>query len=156
PEQVRGEKLDARTDLFSFGLVLYEMATGRRAFPGPTAALVHEAILTHTPPAVHDLNAAVPPGLEAIISGALQKDRLQRFQSAAEIRERLQHVRRDVGRVRTAYTRWAVTVAAAATLVVLAVAAWTGLASSRHRFVLLPNDTVVLANITNETGDPAF
>ena len=63
PEQVRGEKLDARTDLFSFGLVLYEMATGQRAFSGKTAAVVHDAILHDSPVPVHDLNSALPARL---------------------------------------------------------------------------------------------
>ena len=64
PEQVRGEKLDARTDLFSFGLVLYEMATGQRAFSGDTAAILNDAILNHTPAPVHELNSTLPPKLE--------------------------------------------------------------------------------------------
>jgi serine/threonine protein kinase/Tol biopolymer transport system component len=85
PEQVRGEKLDARTDLFSFGLVLYEMATGKRAFSGETAAVVHEAILHQTQAPVHELNAVLPPGLEAIVDKALEKDRQDRYQTAAEM-----------------------------------------------------------------------
>src|SRR6266446_6586765 len=87
PEQIRKEKLDARTDLFSFGLVLYEMAAGRRTFTGETAAVVHNAILTQTPAAAHDLNSAVPRGLHAVIAKALEKHRSQRYQSAAEMRE---------------------------------------------------------------------
>lgn len=85
PEQVRGEKLDARTDLFSFGLILYEIATGRRAFSGETAVVVHDAILHQPQIPVHDLNAELPPELETIINKALEKDRQTRYQSAAEM-----------------------------------------------------------------------
>src|SRR6266403_4242005 len=106
PEQVRKEKLDARTDLFSFGLVLYEMATGRRAFTGETAAVVHEAILNQLPAAVHDLNSAVPRGLNAVIAKALQKDRSQRYQSAAEMHADLERVRREMHPVRRRLRRW--------------------------------------------------
>ena len=88
PEQVRGEKLDARTDLFSFGLVLYEMATGQRAFSGETSAVIHDAILNSTPVPVHDLNCTLPPKLELIISKTIEKERSLRFDSAAKLRER--------------------------------------------------------------------
>ena len=90
PEQVRGEKLDARTDLFSFGLVLYEMATGQRAFSGDTAAIVQDAILNQTPAPVHERELHTPPKLEGIINRAIEKDREQRYQSAAEMRADLQ------------------------------------------------------------------
>ncbi len=89
PEQVRGEKLDARTDLFSFGLVLYEMATGQRAFAGGIAAILKDAILNHTPAPVHDLNAALPPKIEHVITKAIEKDRELRYQSATDIRAEL-------------------------------------------------------------------
>jgi serine/threonine protein kinase len=94
PEQVNGEKLDARTDLFSFGLVLYEMATGQRAFAGKTAAAVHEAILNQAPLPVRDLNSTLPPGLETIINKSLEKDRDLRYQSAAELRADLEKEQR--------------------------------------------------------------
>ena len=73
PEQVRGEKLDARTDLFSFGLILYEMTTGLRAFSGDTAAILKDAILNQTPAPVRELNPTAPPKLEPIINNALEK-----------------------------------------------------------------------------------
>jgi serine/threonine protein kinase/Tol biopolymer transport system component len=85
PEQVRGEKLDARTDLFSFGLVLFEMATAQRAFNGDTATIVHNAILHETLPPVRQLNPELPLKLEQIIAKALEKDRGSRYQTAAEM-----------------------------------------------------------------------
>jgi serine/threonine protein kinase len=93
PEQVSGELLDARTDLFSFGLVLYEMCTGRRAFAGATVAGVHEEILNRPATPVRELNPGVAPGLEAIIGRALEKDRERRYQTAAEIEADLQRLR---------------------------------------------------------------
>jgi serine/threonine protein kinase len=94
PEQVKGEKLDARTDLFSFGLVLYEMATGHRAFGGKTAAEVHDAIVNHAQLPVRDLNSTLPPGLETFINKSLEKDRDLRYQSAAELRADLEKEQR--------------------------------------------------------------
>jgi DNA-binding winged helix-turn-helix (wHTH) protein/Tol biopolymer transport system component len=98
PEQVRGEKLDARTDLFSFGLVLYEMATGQRAFGGETAEMVRDAILHQPHIPVHDLNSKLPPELETIINKALEKDREARYQTAAEMGADLQQKPRRYGR----------------------------------------------------------
>jgi serine/threonine protein kinase len=96
PEQVRGEKLDARTDLFSFGLVLYEMATGKRAFAGNTRPELHEGILTQIPSPVRELNTDVPVKLEKIIGKALEKDRGARYQTAAEIRADLEALKREI------------------------------------------------------------
>jgi eukaryotic-like serine/threonine-protein kinase len=104
PEQARGEELDARTDLFSFGAVLYEMATGRMAFSGNTAAVVHEAILNRAPAPVGRLKTELPPKLEEITNKALEKDRKLRYQSAAEIRADLQRLKRDTESGRGAAT----------------------------------------------------
>jgi eukaryotic-like serine/threonine-protein kinase len=96
PEQVRGEKLDARTDLFSFGLVLYEMATGKRAFTGDTGPELQKAILTQMPSPARDLNPELPAKLEKIIGRALEKDREARYQSASEMRSDLQNLQREI------------------------------------------------------------
>ena len=134
PEQARGEELDTRTDLFSFGALLYEMATGRMAFSGNTAAVIHEAILNRAPISVARVNPAISPEVERIINKALEKDRNLRYQSAADIRTDLRRMKRDSEPGRTAATaaetrlkpvpktiwfRWAA-VAGAALVVVIA------------------------------------
>src|SRR6266478_6297615 len=95
PEQARGEELDARTDLFSFGAVMYEMATARMAFSGNTAAVIHDAILNRTPVPASQTNRRLPPKLNEIIGKALEKDRKLRYQNAADIRTDLQGLKRD-------------------------------------------------------------
>jgi len=95
PEQVRGEKLDARTDLFSFGLVLYEMATGQRAFKGDTGPVLHDAILKQLSTPARKLNPEIPVKLERIIDRALEKDREARYQSAGEMRADLRNLRQE-------------------------------------------------------------
>ena len=153
PEQVRGEKLDARSDLFSFGLVLYEMFTGRRAFSGKTAAVVHDAILHDSPVPVHDLNSALPATLVRTIDRALEKHRERRYQSASELRADLAIL---AGRTKWGPIRrhWRLLVN---TAVFLAFVIGGGLYWRLHRTShLSQRDTIVLADFANSTGDPVF
>jgi serine/threonine protein kinase/Flp pilus assembly protein TadD len=162
PEQARGEELDARTDFFSFGAVLYEMATGRMAFPGNTAAVVHDAILNRAPIPLASLNPSLPPTLGAIIDKALEKDRNLRYRNADDIRIALQELRggsNSAGSPTTQRTtrthlqkRWRMVFAAMA-----AMALASGSYLYFHRAPkLAKEDILVLADFTNTTGDPVF
>lgn len=164
PEQARGEELDARTDLFSFGAVLYEMATGRMAFPGSTPAIVLEAILNRAPASLEQVNPNLPGELERVISKALEKDRRVRYQSAAEIRADLQRLKRDLESAKSpaaarsgapgrAGKVWKVSVAAAVILAALAAGGYFYLHRAQK---LTDKDMIVLADFTNTTGDPVF
>ena len=106
PEQVRGEGLDARSDLFSFGATLYEMTTGELPFDGVNAAVICEAIMNRAPVAVVSLNRDVPPKLADIINKALEKDRNVRYQSAADMRTDLQRLKRDTEMARMPVAEW--------------------------------------------------
>jgi len=99
PEQVRGDPLDPRTDVFSLGLVLYEMSTGRQAFSGATGGTIIEAILTRTPVPVGSINPHITPRLEEIITKALCKDRNQRYQQAGDLRVALQELKQEIDEV---------------------------------------------------------
>lgn len=162
PEQVRGEKLDARTDLFSFGLVLYEMATGERAFSGSTTTAIRESILTQPLPSLRKKSSDAPSELERIIERLLEKNRDLRYQSARECRDdlvRLQaslvHAQSSPVPSRNKKSRlWAIAFAAIALASLLVYLFW------HHRTVeaskLTENDSIVLADFANSTGDPVF
>ena len=161
PEQVRAMPLDARTDLFSFGVVLYEMATGTRPFRGESTGTIFESILNRAPVPPVRLNPDVPADLERVIDKCLEKDRVLRYQHASDIRTDLQRLRRetDSGRVTSAskpavttVTRWKMIVPAAA-LLALSVA---GYFYSHRTPKLTDKDTIVLADFENKTGDPVF
>ncbi len=157
PEQVRGEKLDARSDLFSFGLVLYEMAGGQRAFSGETAAQVHDAILHDSPVSLRELNAAVPAKLVGIIDRTVEKDRERRYQTAADIRIDLQAVQRRRNRAERARL-WIAT--GATVVILLAITAglllrgriWKQLPAS----MVMENKSIAVLSFRNMSGDASL
>ena len=165
PEQVRGTPLDTRTDLFSFGVVLYEMATGTLPFRGDSPGTIVDAILNRAPTAVVRLNPDVPAELERLIDKCLEKDRTLRAQHASEIRTDLRRLKRDADSsavtskatpVPTPHraTRWTLPVAAATALAILAGGYFY---SSLNRVApLTDKDTIVIADFDNKTGDPVF
>jgi len=169
PEQVRGEPLDARTDLFSLGTVLYEMTTGRQAFAGGTSGTIQEAILNRTPIPVGRVNPESPPRLADVINKALEKDRRLRYQHASELGTDLQRLKRDSGpsavslavsppagdaratEPRAWWRRWPAIVAGAVALAAL-LAAGTQLPrlySSRGAI-----DSIAVLPFVNTSGDP--
>ena len=165
PEQVRAQDIDARSDLFSFGIVLYEMATGARAFQGDSARLIFDGILNRAPAPVGPLNPGLPQELERIVGKCLEKDRELRYQHASEIRadlQRLQSERQSAlfepGRTVEArpvvawYRRRWLSIGAA----VLVAAAVAGAIYGRRPAKLTEKDTIVLADFVNRTGDPVF
>ena len=168
PEQARGKELDARTDIFSFGVVLYEMATGKQAFSGNTSAEIFDAILNRTPVAPVRLNPEIPAELERVINKALEKSPDLRYQHAADLRSDLQRLKRDTESGHTAAGttgagskpattstgRWMAIAAVAVVAVALAVGGWLYFAHRAH--ALNETDTVVLADFANSTGDTVF
>ena len=158
PEQVRREPLDARSDLFSLGLVLYEMATGRQAFGGHTA----EAILTRDPVPIREVNPAVPPELDHVITRALEKDRKMRYQTAADLRSELTRLRRDSSRaaetippappVKRNLSAFFIVASVLAVLAAVAYFFWRSTQPPDFN----ERDTIVIADFENTTGDPVF
>jgi eukaryotic-like serine/threonine-protein kinase len=163
PEQVRGKDLDARTDLFSFGGVLYEMATGQLPFRGDTTGMIFHAILERPPVPPVQLNPDVPPKLGEVIQRALEKDRNLRYQHAADMRAELQRLERDTSLTRAEGTtvphpssslrarRWSFLVAGTLGVIVAVV-----FFSTRSSKGLTERDTIMVTNFENRTNDPVF
>ncbi|MGC2771937.1 MAG: protein kinase, partial [Candidatus Sulfotelmatobacter sp.] len=165
PEQVRAKELDARTDLFSFGAVLYEMVTGTLPFRGESTGVIFKAILDGTPTPAVRLNPDLLPKLEEIINKCLEKDRNLRYQHASDIRTDLQRLKRDTESGRTAVAEASAVapmrnlwlVAGVAAMVVATALIWGGLYYRSHKTKpLTEKDTIVLADFDNKTGDSVF
>jgi serine/threonine protein kinase/Flp pilus assembly protein TadD len=168
PEQARGEELDARTDLFSFGATLYEMATGKSAFRRKTLAETHDAILNCKPTPLAEVNRKLPDSLQQIIEKSLEKDRRLRYQSAAEICSELQRINRDRNAAAADSSRLTRTHAGSATrrrwivaslfVAGILIAALVAYLYSRPPAIhaLTNKDTIVLADFTNNTGETIF
>jgi eukaryotic-like serine/threonine-protein kinase len=164
PEQVRAKELDARTDLFSFGAVLYEMSTRTLPFRGESTGEIFDAILNRTPVPPIRLNPDLPTDLERIVLKCLEKDRNLRYQHASDLRTDLQRLKRDSESVRLTTTtsreastgvarRWKATAPAVVAVLALSVGSYFYF----HRSpALTGKDTIVLADFTNTTGDPVF
>jgi eukaryotic-like serine/threonine-protein kinase len=160
PEQARGERVDARSDLFSFGAVLYELVTGVQAFQGRTPAAIFEAVTRGTPAAVVRLNPSVPPEVERIIGRALEKDPSVRYQSAADLRADLRRAQRDSGAMpvpgpaprHAASKRW---IGGGIALVALLTIAFL-LYSQQQAPALTEKDSVLIADFENTTGEGVF
>jgi len=167
PEQARGEVTDGRTDLFSLGLVLYEMATGRQAFGGQTTAVVFDSILNRDPVSVLQVNPTVPADLEHVITRALEKDRKMRYQTAADMLSELSRLRRDTSAGTVAAGAATGTAAVPARrqtpkvlLVGIPVAAVLVAAFFFWQSTRVPafseRDTIIIADFANTTGDAVF
>ena len=164
PEQARGEELDARADLFSFGAVLYEMATGQPAFPGKTTPVIFDAILNQAPVRPSLLNAGLHPEVERIIDKALEKDPKRRYQTASELRDDLEAAATPLDRTRPlpsasrptrpsrrSLIAW---VAAAASALAVAVALW--MLRLQPKASLAETDWILISDFVNTTGEPIF
>ncbi len=170
PEQIRAKDLDGRSDLFSFGAVLYEMASGKMPFDGSTSGEICGVILHQEPPPLSPVNPEISPGLEAVICKALEKDRNLRYQSAAEMRTDLQRLKRDTDSGRYSAVASGMNAAARAkrqskrraivTSAAVLIIAGLGAGGLYYRWhgskPLTGKDTIVLADFDNKTGDAVF
>ena len=160
PEQVRARALDGRTDLFSFGIVLYEMATGKLPFQGASSGLITEAILNRNPVAPTRVNPDIPPALQEVIHRALEKDRNLRYQSAADMRAELQRLKRNTESGRRVAEQGTESVPAPATGRLSSTAKRTAGGSSMQNAVLRPQrvskiiDSLAVLPFKNANGDP--